>query len=245
MGLMSGMPSAPMKTLRADWRDVLAREMEAQRYNPRSLALAAELGQTTVSEWLNPNKRKNPSFESIAKVAQVLKLPMEQLTTNSSQPRVAGNLISPVKIAYAEMTGVLQAGSWVEAGANMVEEIVSVPIVPHQDFIGVRQYAWRVMGNSMNRIAKHDSYVVGVSFFDIRGWRPMKHGDVVVCQRVDGERCEYTLKRVVRTAEGYRLDPDSDDPRWQEPVWLQNGDNGEFEQVTATHLIIGQFAFLA
>lgn len=101
------------------------------------------------------------------------------------------------------------------------------------------------MGNSMNRIAKHDSYVVGVRFLDIVGWRSMKHNDIVVCQREDGGLCEYTLKRVIRTDRGYRLDPDSDDPRWQEPVWLSDGPNGEFDEVRATHLIIGQFAFLA
>lgn len=245
MGLMVAMPSGPMINLRNDWRDHLTSLMGERRFNARSLALAAGLGQSTVSEWLNPNKKKEPSFGSMAKVAEALGVSMDEFSPSPMQQRVAGNLISPVKLSYAQMIGVLQAGAWVEAGSHMIEEIVSVPVVPHRDFVGIKQYAWRVMGNSMNRVAKHDSYVVGVSFFDIGSWRPLRTGDVVVCQRQDGDRCEYTLKRVAKTDRGYRLDPDSDDPRWQEPVWLEDGPNGECEDVQATHLIIGQFTFLA
>ncbi|ACL57595.1 hypothetical protein Mnod_2632 [Methylobacterium nodulans ORS 2060] len=122
-----------------------------------------------------------------------------------------------------------------------LEELIHVPSIPHPEYAGLKQYAWRVEGTSMNRVVKAGSYVIGVAFADMP--RRIQHRDLVVCQRRDHDRYEYTLKRVAITDVGIRLDPESDDPAWQDPVWLSSGETGGIE-VEATHLIIGTFSFL-
>jgi transcriptional regulator with XRE-family HTH domain len=243
--LMGDMPSAPFQPFHTDWRERLEAAMRAKNYKRRSLALAAGLDPGLVSEWLNPNKKKNPQFESMAKVAEVLGVPLDHFVSGKPSSQVAGNVISPVSLSQAEVIGDLNAGHWLEIGVYDVGEIRTVPMIPHPDFMGVRQYAWRVRGSSMDRVVKPGSFVIGVAFYEINKWRPMRDGDIVVCRRQDGDKYELTLKTVAKTEQGYRLDPDSDDPRWQEPVWLSAEDSGEEVTVEATHLVIGKFDFLA
>lgn len=63
--------------LRPDWQDVLKRRMDERRYSARSLSLAADLSETVVNEWFR--KGKQPSFASLAAVAAVLKLSLDEL----------------------------------------------------------------------------------------------------------------------------------------------------------------------
>jgi SOS-response transcriptional repressor LexA len=238
------MPSSPYQTLLPDWRDRLQRLMKDRRFNPRSLSLAAGLGASTISEWLNPKKLKQPSLASAKAVAEALQVSLDAFfEAPTTENYVDEGDVQAVNHVYAQLVGAVEAGAWREPDMYAVQEDVSIPIVPHPDFLGVQQYAWKVVGTSMNKVAEPGSFVIGVSFYDIRRRRELRSGDLVICEikKDDGTR-EYTLKRVSRANGRYRLDPESTDPKFDGPVWTSDDPHGENERVKATHLIIGKYA---
>jgi transcriptional regulator with XRE-family HTH domain len=238
------MPSSPYNSFLPDWRERLRRVLEERRYSARAVSIDAGLGQTTVSEWLNPNKRKQPSLESFAAVAKLLNISLDNFVDASlSDATVGEDRISPATIEHAQLLGELRAGNWRERDVYSVDETTLVPAFNHPDFAGIKQYAWRVSGNSMNRLARHNSFVIGVSFHDISRFRRLRTDDLVVCQRRNGDLHEYTLKRAVLENGVFRLEPESHDERHQKPIWLASDPHGEDEDVQATHLIIGGFQF--
>jgi transcriptional regulator with XRE-family HTH domain len=241
---MTAMPSSPYNQFHPEWRERLQRMMKEQRYNARTLSVAAGLSESTVHEWLNPKKLKTPSFPSIAAVAKALGISLDVLTIDNEHAQASQEKdIAPYAINYAKLAGELRAGNWKESGVYAVEDTVLIPAVSHPDFNGIEQFAWRVNGNSMNRVAPRGSFVIGVSFYDIRHFRRLKSGDIVVCRRMEAGKCEYTLKRAVMVGGAFRLDPESSDEQHQDPIWLSTDEDGEESEVLATHLIIGGFQF--
>lgn len=241
---MGFMPSNPYTSFLPDWRERLKRVLDERRYSARAISMEAGLGQTTVSEWLNPNKKKQPSLESFAAVAKVLKISLDDFVDASASDGRLSNLpLTPVAIEHATLLGELRAGNWRERDVYAVDETTLIPAFHHPDFAGVKQYAWRVSGNSMNRLAKHNSFVIGVSFMEISRFRRLRTEDLVVCQRRRGDLHEYTLKRAVYEDGRYRLEPESTDDRHQQPIWLSSDPHDEDDEVAATHLIIGSFQF--
>jgi transcriptional regulator with XRE-family HTH domain len=245
------MPSSPYQTLLPDWRDRLQRLMKERRFNARSLSLAAGLGASTISEWLNPRKLKQPSLASARAVAEALQVSLDAFfeppaTEDETAPDqfkgVDGTSAHLTQVAYAELVGVVEAGAFRDPNMYAVEELRSIPIVPHPDFTGFQQFAWKVVGNSMNKVAEPGSYVIGVSFYDIRRRRELRSGDLVICEMSHDGLREYTLKRVTRVNGKYRLDPESTDSKFDGPVWTSDDPHGENQSVKATHLIIGKYA---
>lgn len=238
------MPSSPYQTLHPDWRDRLQRLMKERRFNARSLSLEAGLGASTISEWLNPKKLKQPSLASAKAVAEALQVSLDAFfeapsTINENDK----GSVEAINHVYAQLVGAVEAGAWREPDMYAVQEDVSIPIVPHPDFLGLQQYAWKVVGTSMNKVAEAGSFVIGVSFYDIRRRRELRSGDLVICEITkDDDTREYTLKRVTRINGRYRLDPESTDERHSAPVWTSDDPHGENQTVKATHLIIGKYA---
>ena len=245
------------QALKPEWRFVLYLDIQSLGKTSRSLSLNAGLDASTVSEWFR--KGKTPSAANLQAVLNQLQISLtnfvdEQKPLGSQideEPKRAGSLnlrkkdhkqpLAPKALAHAILLGPLRAGVWQEPRVLELDEAVYVPTIPHPEFAGMTQYAWRVEGNSMDRVAKPGSYVIGVSFRDMP--RPPQHRDLVVVERRDGGLVEYTLKRVAMTLTGTRLDPESDDPKWQEPAWASDGEKDGVE-VVATHLVIGNFSFL-
>ena len=225
--------------MRPDWRERLQQLQLEKRYTDRALSVAAELNPSAVNEW--HRKGKTPSLESIVAVAGVLEVPpSEFLDVEVANQISSGGLVSredPQPTGNAQLMGTLQAGIWQEPGRAAVPTGAAIPRILHPDYAELHQYAWEVVGPSMNRVAPSGSYVIGVSYYDLH--RRPQHNDIAVCERWRGDRVEYTVKRVRYTKEGIRLDPESDDPAFQESLWLSTEPNDEEGLVRATHLIIG------
>jgi len=240
------MPSAPFAKTVSGWRERLQAAMQERNLSARRLATTAGLNEGAVSEWLNPKKHKQPSFQSLAAVARVLGVSVSMFAEGSGESyEENGNDISPTQISYATVKGDLEAGIWREPTVYVVDDETLIPAVPHPDFAGLKQYAWRVCGNSMNLLVQPGAYVIGISFHDLAPRRELRAGDVVVCERRDGDKVECTLKRVAKDGTRFRLNAESDDGRFQKPVWLSEDEDGEEVSVSATHLIIGSFQFLS
>jgi transcriptional regulator with XRE-family HTH domain len=241
--MLPRVPSSPYKRLRSGWRDTLRRLIDAHpRYGSmRKISLAAGLNHAAVSEWLRETseyKQKEPSFDALAAVADKLGVSLDIFV----EERAGGDGIgdaTPVAIRSAPVVGFVQAGLWQEPKMLDFTDNTAIGYVPDPRYVGLKQYAWKVVGPSINRVAGDGDYVITVLFTDLE--RDPVDNDLVICERHKHGTVEYTVKRVRRLAAGrVQLIPDSTDARFQTPVWFSSDETDDSE-VTATHLVVGVF----
>lgn len=114
--------------------------------------------------------------------------------------------------------GDVAAGVWIEPVESQEAELERVPVAPDPRYPLAAQYALRVRGNSVNRIAKDGNIVVCVDLAEA-GLEP-RPGDLVLVERRRGGLVECTVKRLRKAPEGLELWPESDDPAFQEKLSL-------------------------
>lgn len=137
---------------------------------------------------------------------------------------------SEPEIRTAYITGEVAAGVWSEPGLEF--EPVPTTIAVDARWPRKSVFVLRVRGTSINRQAKDGDLVLCLDIHAApRDFRP---GDWVIAERVGHDsRVETTVKKVAGDrARGFYLMPDSDDPRFQEPINIGKTD-GEFVTVKA------------
>jgi SOS-response transcriptional repressor LexA len=129
-----------------------------------------------------------------------------------NQPHPA-NLGLPIR-------GDVAAGLWHEIDAFADPgEFERAPVVVSPNFPAEAQYALRVVGTSINRIAQEGDFLRCVDIW-IAGLTPRDGDLAIVEQRRNGEQLrEVTAKRIRQTNGILRLEPESTDPKWQ-PILL-------------------------
>lgn len=217
----------------AQWKQRLTELMELRGTNMRAVSVKAGLGATAVRDMLKRDRM--PAVDSFAAVADALECSLDWLVSGQGQSPLDTDTLIPKDIHAPPVVGEVQAGVWREPGLFEDEDIPTLPMVMDPSYRSIPQYAWRVVGNSMNRVAEHGSYVVGVRYIDLG--RSPETGELAVIQRQRGPTAEYTLKRVVRRGREIALEPESTDPRFQEPIWLKSAAEAG-EEVEATHLVL-------
>lgn len=127
--------------------------------------------------------------------------------------------------------GYVAAGVWLEADVTDDPPFDPVPVAPNPAYGEGAQFGLMVRGNSIDRVASDGDVVVCLDI-GITGLEP-RDGDLVVFERrrhQEGLR-EVTVKRLRRTRAGVELWPESNDPKWQDPMRLlpekmDEGDDG-------------------
>jgi phage repressor protein C with HTH and peptisase S24 domain len=246
VGMVPGVPSSPHQRLRADWRSVLRAALKNHptfRGSMRQASLAAGLNHSAISEWLRDTagaKQKQPSFEALAAVAHILSISLDNFLDVSHNTATNGNAVLPAStVKTTPVVGVIQAGVWQEPAMLDLEDRTVIPYIPDPRYADLPQYAWRVTGHSLNRIADDGEYIITVRFVDLG--REPKDGEPIVCERRRHGTYEYTVKRVRFSPDGrIQLVPDSTDPRHQTPIWLNHDESADAE-VEATHLLVGVY----
>lgn len=167
--------------------------------------------------------RQYESDEAIA-YARKFKVAIEWLLTGKA------GAITPLTskpLASVPIIGIVRAGAWqdVEAGDESVYEVV--PAAP--DAPADMQYAYRVEGTSLNKIA--DAGDILVCLDCIKSNVDIRDGDLVVVERsrFSGQMIERTAKRIRRTTAGIELWPESTDPLHQAPIVLDGRTDGDVE----------------
>lgn len=122
--------------------------------------------------------------------------------------------------AGLDVPGEVAAGRFLTVDAAVDETIYErAPVVPDPRYPRKAQYGLVVRGSSINQIAI-DGDILHCVDIEISGHQP-QNGDLVIVEQVQfgGHLRERTAK-VYRVVEGgsIELHPDSDDPRWQEPI---------------------------
>jgi transcriptional regulator with XRE-family HTH domain len=140
-------------------------------------------------------------------------------------------------LKYAQFRGIAAAGLWQEDSRQATDD-VRIPAAPDKKFAGAPQIAFRVLGNSMNKVVRDGEYVICVDYKE----HPvaLRDGDLVVAERHRAGEIERTVKRVRggpnRSVE---LWPESDDPKHQKPVTLKAREADSEVQVVG--LVIGYY----
>jgi transcriptional regulator with XRE-family HTH domain len=200
---------------------------ERLRKKPRmsleDLAEKAGLSTSYVSRLERGERRLN--IENLQKFAQALDISPTRLV----EAGLVDGQVPPhpqYNVGMLRVIGEVAAGMWrevslAEASSSDAEDGDPYPPIPHvmdARYPGLRQFALRVTGNSMNEKFPDGGYVICVNYWDAR--REKRDGDYVVVERIDGAKYEYTIKRLKRSGKGWELRPESSDPRYQRPVRL-------------------------
>ena len=118
-----------------------------------------------------------------------------------------------------EIKGEVAAGLWMEAGLFETEQSEESTLAGGDcRFPPNAQYLLRIRGESMNRIARDGDLILCLDF--MQAGIELKSGDVAVVERSrdGGHTIERTAKRVVRHKDRIELRPESNDPRFQDPI---------------------------
>lgn len=126
--------------------------------------------------------------------------------------------------------GNVQAGAWAETWELPLDEQQEVTVTDRAGLTGHRLYAAEIRGPSMNRKWEEGTIVVFTKASETGEDIQVGKRYIVERERSDGMR-EATVKKVWRDETGkFWLVPESDDPRYQEPIPI-GGSEGETVQI--------------
>lgn len=200
------------------------------------LARRASIDPATLTRFMNnPKYKPNISNTTLQKIADAMRVPLPPLTItlqDSPLPRVDD-------LHTVRVVGRAAAGLWKDVSiiADDYYEYEHIPVIPSPRYAGHEQYALLVEGNSINRKIRDGEYAICVSW-DAVGGEP-KDGMYVHVERHRGGLQEATIKRVRIVNGTIQLWPDSDDPRFQDPLDLSTDEDGAEVQIRG--LVIGTY----
>lgn len=180
-------------------------------------ALGKKLGVTreAVSQW--ESEDSEPTAARLRKASVILSVGYDWLATG----RTSEAEIVPGIRLWGEIAG----GVWSEVKDSQDNDFERVPVAPDPRFPAEAQYALKVRGNSVNKIAKDGVTVICVDVID--GGIDLRHGDLVWVERRKGGLVETTIKRLRKGDKGPELWPESDDPAHQEKVAVEASSDTE------------------
>lgn len=145
--------------------------------------------------------------------ARKFKVSLEWLLTGRGEMSAVGALPYEDEVAGLPLLGTIQAGHWIEATSAEGADYEMVPVVRDQRFPHAKQYALRVVGDSMDLDYPDGSIVTCVSFAD--SGLSLAEGMIVHVERhrAGGQLVEMTLKLVERRKGKLYLVPRSTNPK--------------------------------
>lgn len=189
--------------------------------------LAEKLGVTRNAVSLWESDKNGPSLSTLMKLVKLIPLEIDGMTSvGLVEPQPAG----------LPIMGEVRAGAWLEID-NDVEVTGHIPVAPDRRYRGQRQYALKVVGTSMNKVAQPGIFVIVADWTD--NGADLKDGDLVVVRRERAHTYEVTLKRARKAGASWEFWPESDDPRHQEPI-RPSRDNLEWT-VAIVGKVIGKY----
>lgn len=218
-------------------RDRLRALLEERGLTPRALSRAIGDNPYLVRDIL-AGKSKNPRSDTISKIAEELKVPVQELLTGTAAP--SSSVTSRVDPLYLPVRYRVQAGLWYEVDAEESPVQITHPVTPNPKYAGCNQWLELVVGDSVNEKIPDGQYAHVVDIWDI-SFTPTTGQWVVVERRRGGTR-ERTIKQVEVRNGDVVLMPRSTNARWSDPVNLTEGTReGEEIEVAIVGLVIGAY----
>lgn len=161
----------------------------------------------------NPNSPGTYQTDAAELYARKFKVSLDWLLTGRGDMRGQGVVPAEVEVAGLPIMGNIQAGHWLETSFIDTEgEPEMLPVARDSRFPRARQYALRVIGDSMDIDYPDGSYVTCVDFAE--SGLAIKVGMIVHVerQRSHGQMVEITLKEVSSKGGAFLLIPRSSNP---------------------------------
>lgn len=210
-----------------NWREKLAALIPEKKM--KEISLDAGLGPTAVRDILK-GRSKEPGFTSVAKIAEQVGVSLDSLA-GAPVTKPAKPIMVVGEIAAGHWREVEENGDASDWGFHPVESLF--PVDPQ--YPRASQFDVVVKGTSINKFAREGYNLRCVQL--IASGADIMDDDLVVVRRTrfGGHLIETTAKRIKKVAGTYELWPDSDDPRWQEPLVIDpaNAPEGETAEVIA------------
>jgi len=212
-------------------RQFLAQAVSQSGLAPYALAKRAGVAPTTITRPLN-----DESFKFTPKLATLLKI-----SEASGVPLPAGVFdapVAPASVGELPVVGPVQAGAWLEVDETPQDEPVMLAVALDRRYPHARQWLREVCGDSMNARGVQPGDLAHIVDFAACG-AELRSGQVVEVTRIraGGALREITLKEVEITPEAILLWPRSTNPKWSEPVQLDDG-AGDDVEVQVTGLLV-------
>ncbi|POF29653.1 LexA family protein [Roseibium marinum] len=177
----------------------------------------------------------------VAKLLPVLTGKGEQPVTREEVLALAPDSITDLEAALAspqaarplEIKGQVAAGLWMEAGLFETDATRKATMAGDLRYPNEYQYLLQINGESLNRIARDGDFVLCLDYLE--AGIDIRSGDLAVVERSrdGGHTIERTAKRIIRRDGGIELRPESDDPRFQDPIIFNELD----EEATEVRII--------
>jgi SOS-response transcriptional repressor LexA len=214
-------------------RDRLRELLKERGTTARAVSRAIGSNDTLVRDILS-GKSQNARGDTMAKLAEHLGVVVGELMSGVDGP---GH--EPVeRLAELPMIGPVQAGAWLAIDEVAQDEPVMWPAAHDRRYPHAKQWLREVQGDSMNarNIYPGDlAHMVEIVGSGVN----LNTGMIVEVtrSRAGGALREITLKEVEVTDGGLLLWPRSTNPKWKEPVVLDDGSGTDIE-VEVTGLLI-------
>lgn len=163
----------------------------------------------------NPNARHAFRRDSAVRYATKFHIDVDWLLTGKSRRRDDNVIPTETEVAGLPVYGNIQAGHWLETTFLDAEgDLEMLPVARDSRFPRARQYALRVVGDSMDQEYPDGSYVTCVDF--VESGLGIVEGMTVHVERhrAGGQLVEITLKTVGRQRGQWILEPRSNNPQW-------------------------------
>lgn len=199
---------------------------------------AQALGVKAQTYYAHENGNSGLRASVAANYARKFKVSLDWLLTGRGEMSPDGAIPYEIEVAGLPLLGSIQAGHWIEiTDAQEGAHTEMVPVVRDPRFPHAKQYALRVVGDSMDLDYPDGSIVTCVDFAE--SGLALGEGMIVHVerQRAGGQLVEITLKAVqIKRGGEIVLVPRSSNPRWT-PVPLR-GSNSDTE-VIARGVVLG------
>lgn len=213
---MAGKGTEMLKIFRRN----LEREITERKVDMKNASTKAGLGATFVRDVLE--RERDPQLSYIARLARTHGLSLDRLL--ELRPGGIGAIPQPIKVIGEVGAGIFRA---VDDTGQIDFERDDSPFPPDPNFPVDAQFDLIVRGSSINRFARDGERVRCVDVTKA-GIEPLDDDLVIFEQRREGGALiETTAKRIRRRGRMVELWPDSDDPRWQEPLRVDTSVNDD------------------
>ena len=157
---------------------------EVKRWTQSALAARIGVTRNAVSQW--ESDKNGPGLGSLLKLCAELGLSPSDFSVEPQQSSPSEPVVGmPIR-------GEVRAGAWLEHDGDGID-FGTLPTIPDPRYPNVEQFALRVVGTSMNKIAAPGQYVIVASWAELGA--ELKDGDLVVVRRERAMTYEATLKR--------------------------------------------------
>jgi transcriptional regulator with XRE-family HTH domain len=219
-------------------------------------ALAERVGvpQSVVSDW--ENGKLDSWVDKIEDIAGAFGVMPDDITGSGVTERTVPFVRPPVRhygggpgvpiqpkgdaeLMLLPIVGEAQAGAWLAIDEYDQREPELSNTARDPRFPNARQWLRRVRGDSVNRLGILDGFLVHCVDVDEAHYE-VNTDDVVEVERsrFQGSDLEYSIKQVEKTPEGILLWPRSTNPRWNRPLSLTDGKQGEDLVVRISGLVL-------